>query len=145
MVQFTNGVLGGVMLAMSGAVQATEFTVTVTGVDVARGGSVMVFIFSEEGFPKKHEKALLVQKSNALNETMRFTFTVQFEELAVKVLHDENGDGQVSKNWTGVYPKEGLGFSNDQRLGMFGPPGYSGAKVSHKVFANGLSIQVMYP
>lgn len=145
MVHFKNGVLGGVMLAMSGAVQAIEFTVTVTGVDVARGGSVMVFVFSEEGFPKKHEKALLVQKSNALDETMRFTFTMPLEELAVKVLHDENGDGKVSKNWTGVYPKEGLGFSNDQRLGMFGPPSYDGAKVSREVFVNGLSIQVIYP
>ncbi|MCU7844875.1 MAG: DUF2141 domain-containing protein [Candidatus Thiodiazotropha sp. (ex Monitilora ramsayi)] len=140
-----NGVLGVVMLAITGAVQATEFTVTVTGVDVARGGSVMVFVFSEEGFPKKHEKALLVQKSNALDETMRFTVTVQTEALAVKVLHDENGDGKVSKNWTGVYPKEGLGFSNDQRLGMFGPPGYNSAKVSREVFANGLGIRVIYP
>lgn len=124
---------------------ADELKVTVTNIDVSRGGNIMVMIFAEEGFPKVHEKAVLMQSLEAQQETMDFVFNTNLEELAVKVLHDENRDGKVTKNWTGIFPKEGLGFSNDQKIGLTGPPKYRYSKLSKQQFINGLTIPVIYP
>jgi len=132
------------MLAASSA-SATEFQVTVSNIDVARGGQIIVFVFGEEGFPKAHEQALVRLVDDQLKPTMNFSFSVEMDEIAVKVLHDENKDGKVTKNWTGIYPAEGLGFSNDQTIGLTGPPKYRNARVSNVQFRKGLNITIQYP
>jgi len=53
-----------------------------------------------------------------------------FEEVplgvyAVKVFHDENGNGDLDTNFVG-YPTEAFGFSNDA-MGRFGPPSFEEA------------------
>ena len=45
---------------------------------------------------------------------------------AVGVLHDENANGMLDKNFIGM-PKEGTGASNDA-LGKMGPPSFQDAK-----------------
>ena len=125
--------------------QATEITIEVTDIDVTRGGSIVVMIFSEDGFQKIHEKALFIQKDNARLEIMEFDFDLDVNEIAVKVLHDENDDGKVTKNWTGIYPKDGLGFSNEQKVTLTGAPTYKDSKLLKYDFEDGLVISVNYP
>lgn len=125
--------------------QATEVTIKVTDIDVKRGGSIIVLIFDENGFPMAHKKALFSKSSNTLQETMMFTFNLSLEEMAVKVLHDEDKNGKVTKNWTGIYPGEGLGFSKEQKVTMTGPPIYEESKLSRDEFINGLRISLLYP
>jgi len=136
---------GSVLMLNVNVSQATELTIEVTDIDVTRGGSIVVMIFSEDGFPKKHEKALLIQKDSALLDRMEFEFDLDVDEIAVKVLHDENGDGKVTKNWTGIYPKDGLGFSNGQRVTLAGAPTYKNSKLFRDEFEYGLVISVSYP
>ena len=124
---------------------ATELNVTVNNVDVERGGQVIVMVFAEPGFPKVHDQAVFYAAQDLLQPVMEFSFQVALEELAVKVLHDENKDGKVTKNWTGIYPKEGLGFSNQQRVRLTGPPKYRYSKLSRQQFKNGLDISIRYP
>jgi len=50
---------------------------------------------------------------------------VPFGDYALKVFHDENGNGELDTNWVG-FPKEGFGFSNDA-MGQFGPPTFEEA------------------
>ncbi len=124
---------------------ASELKIEVNNIDVKRGGNIIVMIFAEEGFPKIHEKALFVQTQNAQQEVMEFKFNFALEEMAVKVLHDENEDAKVTKNWTGIYPKEGLGFSNDQKISLTGPPKYKYSKLHKEQFKDGLNISIVYP
>ena len=124
---------------------ATELKVTVENVEVERGGQVIVMVFGEDGFPKDHTKAVHYKAQDSLQPVIEFTFEVSMEELAVKVLHDENKDEKVTKNWTGIYPKEGLGFSNDQKVGLTGPPRYKYSKLSKHQFKDGLIISILYP
>ena len=129
-------------------VQATELKLNISKIDTKKGGDIRVYVFvGKDGYPKVHEKALLSQKKRATSESLKFTFKVDntVDELAIKVFHDEDGNGKVSKNWTGVYPKEGLGFSNKQKLGTFGPPSYEKSKVSKKEFSKTLNISLLYP
>ena len=132
------------MLAANSAT-ATELKVKVSNVDVARGGQIIVMVFGEEGFPKDHAKAINYEAQDSLQPVMEFSFQVTMEELAVKVLHDENKDGKVTKNWTGIYPKEGLGFSNAQKVGLTGPPKYQYSKISKQQFKDNLEISILYP
>ena len=47
-------------------------------------------------------------------------------EYAVKLIHDENGNGKMDTNLFGI-PKEDYAFSNNAR-GTFGPPDYEKAR-----------------
>ena len=89
--------LWGIIMLTVNSVSATELNIKVNNIDIKRGGNIVVMIFGEEGFPKKHEKAVFTKANNLLNETMEFSFNLDIDELAVKVLHDENGDWKVIK------------------------------------------------
>ncbi len=136
---------GSIVMTNTTIAQATEIKINVTGINVKRGGNIIVMLFGEKGFPKIHKKALAAQTKPATKNTLKFNFTLNSNELAVKVLHDENGDGKVTKNWTGIIPKEGLGFSNGQRISITGPPTYKKSKLFKEQFKTGLNISIRYP
>jgi len=136
---------GSISMLSTNIAQATEINIKVTGINIKRGGNIIVMLFGENRFPKTHKKALATQAKRATKKTLEFKFSLNTNELAVKVLHDENGDGKVTKNWTEIFPKEGLGFSNDQRISMTGPPVYKKSKLSKEQFKAGLIIPVRYP
>ena len=143
--------LGGLMMTMtvlSTAVPAfaKEITVTVEEIDTERPGHIMVMLYSEDGFPKDHAKALSTQTQSVTTDsnTMRFRFTVEKDNFAIKILHDENMDGEVSKNWTGIIPSEGLGFSNGAKLG-FCPPSYRDAVLNTDEVGKEIAIPIIYP
>ena len=75
---------------------------------------------------------------------MRFRFTVEKDNFAIKILHDENMDGEVSKNWTGIIPSEGLGFSNGAKL-VFGPPSYRDVVLNTDEVGKEIAIPIIYP
>lgn len=142
--------LGWVLIVIDSGMAAsnkryTTFTVEVTNVEVSRGGNISVMIFAENGFPKIHKNAALVQTQQAAKKTMVFSFSTDMRTLAIKIHHDEDSNGKVTKNWTGIWPKEGLGFSNQQKVSLAGAPKYKNSKLSHEQFRDGLSISILYP
>ena len=124
-------------------VQAETVSIRVTDIDTSRGGNILVLVYDGDGFPKDHSKANYKALKVAATPTLNFNFSVDFEEYAVKVLHDEDETGEVTKNWTGFVPAEGLGFSNGARLSLKGPHSFRRAKLP--VSANELSIKIKYP
>ena len=136
---------GAILMLCSGCVLTEELKIKVKNIDIRSGGNIIVMVFSEEGFPIEHEKAIFTKTQSAQHETMVFTINIEMDELAVKVLHDEDMDGKTTKNWTGIWPREGLGFSNDQKLALTGPPKYRHSKLSRGQWENGVTISVLYP
>ena len=133
------------LILQTGVAMAENTTVRVTGIDPERGGNLIIFIFGKDGYPKKHDQALQVQTVKADKAEMTFLFSLDLDEIAVKVLHDENEDGKVTKNKFGIYPAEGLGFSKGQRVKTFGPPNFKKSKVTKDEYLNGLEISIRYP
>jgi len=81
-------------------------------IDVHRPGQIIIFVFLEDGFPKDHSKA--VRSYTFQPDKPELVIPIEAParaEFAIKVLHDEDMDAMVTKNWTGYLPKEGLGFS----------------------------------
>lgn len=119
-------------------------TLNVQGVEVARGGQIQVFVFFKDGFPIKHEKAVRSYTEPATANTIVLAVDVPADaEFALKVHHDEDASQTVTKNWTGVYPAEGLGFSSGARIRLM-PPSFADAKMT---FMNDevISIPMIYP
>ena len=75
---------------------------------------------------------------------MSFKFDIDIDAFAFKILHDEDKSGEVSKNWTGIIPSEGLGFSNGAKLG-FGPPGFDAAVLKTEQVGSEIIIPIIYP
>ncbi|WP_224055384.1 DUF2141 domain-containing protein [Vibrio penaeicida] len=137
------GLIGG--LTMGPISEASGIEINVTGIDVDRGGNLIVFIFGEDGFPKIHAKALQTQTQSQLSTAMSFTFDIPQQEIAIKILHDEDEDGKVTKNWTGIYPAEGLGFSKKQKVSLTGAPVFKKSKLVRSEFESGVNIEMVYP
>lgn len=134
------------MLTPTTGLSAGKLIVDVSNIDVSKGGDLIVLVFGDDGFPKKHEKALMSKTRKVTEAVMTFEFEMpDIPELAVKVLHDDDKNGRVTKNWTGIWPREGLGFSNDTKMGSFGPPGFSSAKLAAKEAREGVFVMVFYP
>lgn len=134
------------LLSSTSFAQEEKITVDVSGINVERGGNLVVLLFGREGFPVKHEKALATQTQPVLSERMTFTFgAFLHDELAFKVLHDEDSNNKVTKNWTGIWPREGLGFSNGAAMSTGGPPNFDAAKLSRGKAINGVKMRVVYP
>ncbi len=89
-------------------------------------GGVMAFLHaSEDTFPKKFNQAAHRARRRSLNGT---SISLKFDSVdpgtyALVVIHDENGNGKMDKNFVG-FPKEGIGASNVKK----GRPSWSTAK-----------------
>lgn len=127
--------------------EESKINIEVDGINTDKGGNLVVLIFGRDGFPIKHEKAFSSQVKKVSDSRMNFIFDVPpYDEMAFKVLHDEDSNNRVTKNWTGIWPKEGLGFSNGATLSAVGPPDFDAAKISRKDAVNkGIKMHVTYP
>lgn len=121
-------------------------TVRVTGIDVNRGGNLILMVFADDGFPIQHQKALLTKtlKANQKQVTVMF-FAPSYNDLAFKVLHDEDSNNKVTKNWTGIWPGEGLGFSNGATMRAIGPPKFRHAMLTRANALTGVNLKIVYP
>jgi uncharacterized protein (DUF2141 family) len=101
--------------------QSGSITVHITGLKNVTGMLGVSLYNSKKGFPGKHDQAY----ATALKKINATTDSVLFEHLpygtyAVSIIHDENNNGKLDTNFIGI-PKEGVGVSNNPKIGMGGP------------------------
>lgn len=94
-------------------------------------GSVLVSLFREgTGFPDDASRALARQKATITDKGATLLFRdIPPGNYAVAILHDENNNQKMDKNFFGI-PKEGYGFSNNASA-PFGPPSFRKASFTH--------------
>ncbi len=132
-------------LFIGGTSMASNIKLKVEGIEVKRGGQIIIFVFKEDGFPKDHSKATEKIVRKASEESFEVDLIDPPSIFAIKILHDEDENGVVTKNWTGIYPKEGLGFTNDQSVSLTGPPGFKKSAVQKESIQGSLNIKIRYP
>jgi uncharacterized protein (DUF2141 family) len=88
-------------------------------------GQVIVSLYNrDEGFPDEYEQAYQHQKVTVKDKKAHHTFrNIPWGDYAVAVMHDENGDNEMEKNFLGI-PKEKVGMSKVEG----GIPSYRRAK-----------------
>ncbi len=108
-------------------------------------GTIHVGLFAgPEGFPQ--DTAAMVRSATMMlaedgERAIRFDGLV-YGDYAVAVLHDENASGAMDTGFLGI-PKEGLGFSNNPRIG-FGAPSFESCSVRFDEPEMALRLRVRY-
>jgi uncharacterized protein (DUF2141 family) len=97
----------------------------------------------DDAFPDEHYKKYF---KLIIGEIKSGSSIAIFENLppgkyAVNILHDENDDGKIKKGF--ILPKEGIGFSNYQSIGLSNRPRFS--KASFDLDSNKtIHVQIIY-
>ncbi|MCK5134533.1 MAG: DUF2141 domain-containing protein [Bacteroidales bacterium] len=117
--------------------QTGQVDVTVTGIEVEKGGIVKIGVYKTDGFPSVGKE--ITGKDIKVTESK---VTVTIEEIpagvyALAVFQDKDADGKLNSNLFGA-PTEPYGFSKN-KYGTFGPPDFE--DVSFKI-ENGKSISL---
>lgn len=113
--------LGAAMLGASPAL-AASLDIAVDGVRSSKG-SIRAGIYDASDRP--------VATTVAPATPGRVTLSIRDlapGDYAVKLYHDEDGDGRLDKNLFGL-PREGYGFSNHAKA-KFGPPSFEAMRVT---------------
>ncbi|MCD4828062.1 MAG: DUF2141 domain-containing protein [Candidatus Cloacimonetes bacterium] len=109
-------------LAMTATVWAqATLTIEVSGVRSDDGMVMMSLLSGEDSFKNGQGEAFF--QAHAAIENGRVVFVIEDVPpgvYAIRVMHDENGNGKMDTNWIGI-PKEGYGASNNPKPRM-GPP-----------------------
>lgn len=110
-----------------------------------RDGQVLVAVFTAaDGFPGEAEQAYRKARSPLAGQSATFRFEeVPYGTYAVSVVHDENANGRLDKNFLGI-PTEGAGVSNNPKPG-FGPPRFETATFAVKDHCCAVEVNVLYP
>jgi len=102
--------------------QTGQADVTVTGINVKKGGILKIGVYEKDGFPLIGEE-IIGKDVKVTGEKM----TVSLKDIpagtyAIAVIQDKNSDGVHNTNLFGA-PTEPYGFSNNI-FGRFGPPDF---------------------
>ena len=120
-------------------------TIRITGARNAKGKIGVTLFQDGQGFPDDTSKAIRQQSVEIDPNTM--SAQVIFKDVpqgifAVSVLHDENGNGKMDKNFVGI-PKEGYGASNSPKKKRRAPT-FDEAKFSLNSAEQTIEITLIY-
>jgi uncharacterized protein (DUF2141 family) len=117
---------------------AGKFILSVAGFNSDEGKAMIALFNSEEDYSEtgNNYKSIALeikeQKCEWLIEEL------PFGEYAIKLFHDENGNGKMDRNMIGI-PSEDYAFSNNA-AGNFGPADYEDAKFLFNEFGQSQKI-----
>jgi len=107
-------------------------------------GVVQFALYNKDGSipDEKYAKYYKLLTGNIIDGSSSVTFKdLPIGTYVINVLHDENKNGEIDKGF--VLPKEGLGFSNYESIGITNRPKYSKASFELKSDMT-IEIKVIY-
>lgn len=107
-----------------------------------KGTAGGVVFNSPAGWPDDRSKAILQGGFPIAANQATQTFQVPPGRYAVAVIHDENSNMKLDRNFFGI-PKEGFGFSNNPRV-IFSAPSFQAAEVPVACPSTQLEIKLIY-
>jgi uncharacterized protein (DUF2141 family) len=145
LVIFGSVLLTGLAPAPAQTKNTSTLTVRITGARNTKGKIGVTLFQDAQGFPDDASKAIRQQSVDIDPNTM--SAQVTFRDLpqgifAVSVLHDENGNGKMDKNFMGM-PKEGYGASNNPKK-QRRAPSFDESKFSLNAAEQTVDIKLIY-
>lgn len=92
----------------------------VTGFRNEKGRAGGTVFSTPQGWPENTSKAVVHGGFPIQHGEATETFQIPAGTYAIAVIHDENGNHKLDRNFLGV-PKEGFGFANNPRVLMSAP------------------------
>lgn len=114
----------------------------VTGFRNEKGRAGGTIFASPQGWPEDTSKAVVhggfsIQIRQAIEE-----FQLPAGKYAIAVIHDENGNHKLDRNFLGI-PKEGFGFANNPRV-LMSPPSFETASTRVSCPETQIDIRLIY-
>ena len=123
--------------------QRSEIVINISGLRSDKGRCLVYLYSGKAGFPTNPAKAVKSSAGIILNGKSSVVMPdVADGEYALVVVHDENSNGVLDKNFIGM-PKEGVGVSNNAK-GFMGPPSYADSKFQLKNGSFTAKITIKY-
>lgn len=125
--------------------EQNKYQLTVTVNNLRNNTGLLQFaLYNKDGSipDEKFAKYFRIQTAEISNNTATVIFKdLHADNYAVNILHDENKNGKIDKGF--MLPKEGVGFSNYQSIGLTNRPKFS--KASFQLTSNkSISVKVIY-
>lgn len=114
----------------------------ITGFRNNKGTAGGLVFNSATGWPDDRSKAIVQGGFPIATNQATQTFQVPPGRYAVVVIHDENSNMKLDRNFFGI-PKEGFGFSNNPRV-IFSAPSFQAAEVPVACPSTQLEINLIY-
>ena len=120
-----------------------SLTVNVTGLQNSKGIVQYALYDTEGSIPDElYKKTFRIMTGTIINGSSLVSFkNLPPGRYAVNILHDENGNGKIDKGL--IFPKEGIGFSNYQSIGLKNRPDFSKASFELKADTS-IRVKVIY-
>lgn len=138
------GLLTGLLLTTTASANTMgSLTVDVDAIDSARGGNLVVYVYTDDDNWLKIEK----RKHETIVPVTGKSMTVEvsglpYGEYAVSVIQDLNGNEKIDMDWFPVpQPAEPSGVSNNAEA-LVGPPSFDDAKFRLNQPKMNLSIEL---
>ena len=114
----------------------------VTGFRNAKGRAGGTVFASPQGWPEDTSKAVVHGGFAIENEQATETFQLPAGKYAIAVIHDENGNHKLDRNFLGI-PREGFGFANNPRV-MMSAPSFQSASTQVSCPETDVDIRLIY-
>lgn len=125
--------------------QAEIYTLTVKVENLRNSKGIVQFaLYNKDGSipDEDYKKYYRIEKAKIVNGKSEITFkSLPKGKYAVNILHDENNNGKIDKGL--LLPKEGVGFSNYQSIGLRNRPNFSKASFELNTDKT-ISVRVIY-
>jgi uncharacterized protein (DUF2141 family) len=120
-----------------------SLTVNVTGLKNSKGIVQYALYDTEGSIPDElYKKTFRIMTGTIINGSSLVSFkNLPPGRYAVNILHDENSNGKIDKGL--IFPKEGIGFSNYQSIGLKNRPDFSKASFELKADTS-IRVKVIY-
>ena len=125
--------------------QAETYILTVMVENLRNSKGVVQFALynKDNSIPDEdYKKYYRLEKAKIVNGKSEITFkSLPQGKYAVNILHDENNNGKIDKGL--LLPKEGIGFSNYQSIGLKNRPNFSKASFELNTDKT-ISVRIIY-
>lgn len=106
-------------------------------------GDLGVSVFkTPEGWPEQNDKAFFHAGFPIAGKDSSAQLSLPPGRYAIVVLHDENSNHKLDRNFLGI-PREGFGFANNPRV-LLSPPGFDTAALDVACPATDVRIHLIY-
>jgi uncharacterized protein (DUF2141 family) len=116
--------------------------VHVDGFRNQKGEAGLSIFNSADGWPENNDKALQHGPHPFTGTATIITLQIPPGRYAVAILHDENSNHKMDRNFIGI-PKEGFGFSNNPHA-FLTPPSFDTAAISVACPTTEITIHLKY-
>lgn len=115
------------ILSQMAAAQDRSVTLEISNVK-SSSGELLIAVYDSETSYQDITQAIRAIEVDARSPITRLEVTLPAIQLAIVVLHDQNGNKQCDLNFFGI-PKEPFGFSNNARP-VFSSPSFNDVKIN---------------